>query len=155
MREEGIDFHQRSNAFMRCARPERLQELADELTPRDLANCGQKWLACFTPFFTPAEHDEAGYRHRLFFAQTEFCDNLVFHRRAALDKLADRLLDANRAIGQPNKITTIFGRRVSKSYRGKLQTEIADMHLPNPVIRSHYRNGFIKQYVRDRLILRT
>jgi hypothetical protein len=28
------------------------------------------------------------------------------------------------------------------------------MHLPNPVIRSHYRNGFIKQYVRDHLILR-
>jgi len=29
------------------------------------------------------------------------------------------------------------------------------MHLPNPVIRSHYRNGFIKQYVRDHLMLRT
>ena len=29
------------------------------------------------------------------------------------------------------------------------------MDLPNPVIRSHYRNGFIKQYVRDHLILRT
>ena len=29
------------------------------------------------------------------------------------------------------------------------------MHLPNPVVRSHYRNGFIKQYVRDHLILRT
>jgi hypothetical protein len=29
------------------------------------------------------------------------------------------------------------------------------MHLPNPVIRSHYGNGFIKQYVRDHLILRT
>jgi hypothetical protein len=29
------------------------------------------------------------------------------------------------------------------------------MNLPNPVIRSHYRNGFIKQYVRDHLILRT
>ncbi len=32
---------------------------------------------------------------------------------------------------------------------------IEDMHLPNPVARSHYRNGFIKQYVRDHLILRT
>ncbi len=31
MREEGIDFQQCSNAFMRCAKPERLQELADEL----------------------------------------------------------------------------------------------------------------------------
>src|SRR4029453_19369944 len=74
---------------------------------------------------------------------------------AALDNLGQRLLDANRTIGQPNKITVIFGRKVSKQYRGKLQTEIEDMDLPNPVIRSHYRNGFIKQYVRDHLILRT
>jgi hypothetical protein len=43
----------------------------------------------------------------------------------------------------------------TKYYRGKLQTEIEAMNLPNPVIRSHYRNGFIKQYVRDHLILRT
>jgi hypothetical protein len=73
----------------------------------------------------------------------------------ALDKLGERLLDANRTIGQPNKITVIFGRRITKHYRGKLQTEIEDMNLPNPVIRSHYGNGIIKQYVRDHLILRT
>jgi hypothetical protein len=64
-------------------------------------------------------------------------------------------LDANRTIGQPNKITMIFGRRISRHHRGKLQTEIEDINLPNPVIRSHYGNGFIKQYVRDHLILRT
>jgi hypothetical protein len=29
------------------------------------------------------------------------------------------------------------------------------MDLANPVVRSHYRNGFIKQYVRDHLMLRT
>src|SRR5258708_30338474 len=29
------------------------------------------------------------------------------------------------------------------------------MDPPNPGIRSHYRNGFIKQYVRDHLMLRT
>jgi hypothetical protein len=119
MREEGIDFRQSANAFMGCADPERLQELADELTPHDLVSCGQKWLACFAPFFTAAEREEAGCRHRLFFAQTEFYDNLIFHRRAALDKLGERLLDANRTIGQPNKITTIFGRKVGKLYRGK------------------------------------
>jgi hypothetical protein len=70
-------------------------------------------------------------------------------------QLGERLLDANRTIGQPNKITVIFGRRISKHYRGKLQTEIEDMDLPNPVIRSHYGNGFVKQYARDHLILRT
>lgn len=155
MREVGIDFQQCSNAFLRCGAPERLQELADTLTAEDLSSCGHKWLARFTPFFSETERREAGCRHRLFFSQIEFCDNLIFHRRAALDKLGERLLDANRAIGQPDKITVIFGRKVTKQSRGKLQTEIEDMHLPNPVIRSHYRNGFIKQYVRDHLILRT
>jgi hypothetical protein len=36
-----------------------------------------------------------------------------------------------------------------------LQTVIEDIALPNPVVRSHYGNGFIKQYVRDHLLLRT
>jgi len=155
MRAENIDFQQCSNAFLRCAAPERLQQLADALTTEDLSRCGAKWLGRLTPFFTQAERRGGGCQHRLFFSQVEFCDNLIFYRRAALDKLGERLLDANRTIGQPNKITVIFGRKVTKQYRGKLQTEIEDMDLPNPVIRSHYRNGFIKQYVRDHLALRT
>src|SRR5437870_9930828 len=49
----------------------------------------------------------------------------------------------------------IYGRKVTRHYRGKLQTVIEDMDLPNPVIRSHYGNGFLKQYVRDHVLLRT
>jgi hypothetical protein len=155
MREQGIGYKQTANAFLKCVVPDRLQELANSLTHRDLVTCGQKWLAHLTPFFTARERDHAGCQHRLFFSQVEYCDNLIFRRRAALDNLGQRLLDANRTIGQPNKITMIFGRKVTKQYRGKLQTEIEDMNLPNPVVRSHYRNGFIKQYVRDHIILRT
>jgi hypothetical protein len=155
MREEGIDFRQCTNAFLKCANPVRLQELVNSLTARDLLNCGQKWLAAFTPFFTEKERKQAGCQHRLFFAQVELCDNLIFRHRTALDEMGERLLDANRTIGQPNKITVIFGRKVTKHYRGKLQTVIEDMDLPNPVIRSHYGNGFVKQYVRDHLLLRT
>src|SRR6516164_489938 len=155
LREEKIDFQQTTNAFLCCRDAQRLQQLADSLTAHDLLLCGGKWLNHFTPFFTEKERKHAGCQHRLFFAQVEYCDNLIFHRRAALDALGERLLDSNRTIGQPNKITIIFGRKVTKHYRGKLQTEIEDMSLPNPVIRSHYGNGFIKQYVRDHLLLRT
>src|SRR6202008_1028415 len=122
MREQGIGFKQTANAFLKCAVPERLQELANSLTPRDLVTCGQKWLAHLTPFFTAREREHAGCQHRLFFSQVEYCDNLIFRRRAALDNLGQRLLDANRTIGQPNKITVIFGRKVTKQYRGKPQT---------------------------------
>jgi hypothetical protein len=155
LRAEGIDFKQCSNAFLRCSHPHRLQELADSLSPQDLLRCGQKWLACLTPFFKESERKSCRCQHRLFFSQVEYCDNLIFHRRAALDQLGQRLLDANRTIGQPDKITLIFGRKVTKFYKGKLQTVIEDIKLPNPVIRTHYGNGFLKQYVRDHLCLRT
>ena len=35
----------------------------------------------------------------------------------------------------------------------KLKTVIEDLDLPNPVIGSHYGNGFIKQYERDHVDL--
>ena len=155
MREEGIDFQQCTNAFLKCSNPARLQELADSLTTQDLLKCGQKWLAAFTPFISDKERKHAGCQHRLFFSQVEYCDNLIFHRRAAVDELTQRLLDLNRTIGQPKKITMIFGRKVTKEYKGKLQTVIEDLDLPNPVIRSHYGHGFAKQYVRDDRLLRT
>jgi hypothetical protein len=155
MREEGIDFQQSTNAFLKCGNPARLQELADSLATQDLLQCGQKWLAAFTPFITDKERKHAGCQHRLFFSQVEYCDNLIFHRRAAVDELTQRLLDLNRTIGQPKKITMIFGRKVTKEYKGKLQTVIEDLDLPNPVIRSHYGHGFAKQYVRDDRLLRT
>src|SRR6516162_8178392 len=155
LEKEKIAFTKCSNAFLKCSNFARLQQLADSLTPQDLLRCGHKWLTALTPFFTAQERKQAGCQHRLFFAQVEYCDNLIFSRRAALDELGERLLDANRTIGQPDKITVIFGRKITKEHKGKLQTVIEDIELPNPVIRSHYGHGFIKQYVRDHLLLRT
>jgi hypothetical protein len=155
LKQRGIRFRQSTNAFVSCADPKVLQEIADSLAAKDLSRCGRKWLAQLTPFFTERERKQAGVEHRLFFSQIEYCDNLIFSRRAAVDQLSQRLIDANRTIGQPNKISIIFGRKVQKNHSGKLQTVIEDLDLPNPVIRSHYKSGFIKQYVRDDCNLRT
>ena len=155
MRAEGIRFRQESNAFLTCSDPARLQALADSLTAHDIDRCAQKWLRAFTPFFTPTERRTAQLSASTLLRASRVRDNLIFDRRAALDALGERLLDANRTIGQPTKLATIFGRKVTKRYRGKLETLIEDLDLPNPVIRSYYRDGSIKQYVRDHLLLRT
>src|SRR5205823_2348518 len=128
-----------TNAFSQCSDPEALQRFADSLTANDLQHCSQKWLAQLTPFFTPRERREAGVQHRLFFFEAEYCDNLVFRRRAALDRLCQRLLDANRTIGQPNKLTVIFGRKISKLYRGQLHIDRGQLlKLTQPTV---YPNG--------------
>jgi hypothetical protein len=114
--------------------------LATQMFPTIRAPPRQSWCAGESATYSGRAHN---------------CDNLIFRQRAAVDQLTQRLLDANRTIGQPKKITMIFGRKVTKRYNGKLQTVIEDLDLPNPVIRSHYGSGFAKQYVRDGRILRT
>ncbi len=155
MQRHGITFQQQANAFLTCSDPQRLQRLADELAPAQIVACAERWLAEVVPFFSADERRYYSCRHRLFVSQVEYCTDLVFHERAALDQLAERLLDLNRGIGRPDKLSVVFGRRITKSYAGGLKTQIADYHLGNPVIRSEYKQGSIKQYVRDDRLLRT
>ena len=155
LRAEGIAFQQCANAFRTCADPPRLQELADQFSAAHLEACAHRWLAQLVPFFTDRERRRQGVGYRLFVSQVEYCTNLIFERRAALDRLHDRLLDLNRSIGHPDKIATIFGRRITKHTDAGLKTQILDHDLGQPVIRSEYKSSSIKQYARDDLVLRT
>lgn len=154
MRKLGISFRKEANAFRSCSDPARLQQLSDRFSWKDITICADRWFSRLVPFFTDASRNH-GCRHSLFSSQVEYCTNLVFKRRRALDGLCERLFDLNRTIGRPEKLTTIFGRRITKAYRGELKTEINDHHLGNPVIRSSYKSSSVKQYLRDHLILRT
>lgn len=155
LRDEGIRFQQCGNAFRNCADPERLQALADAFAPPHILACAHRWLAQLVPFFTDHERRHQGFGYRLFVSQVEYCNNLIFERRAALDRIHERLLDLNRTIGAPDKIATIFGRRIPQHTDAGLKTQISDHGLGQPVIRSDYKSSSIKQYVRDHLISRT
>ena len=155
LQEESVFFRKAANAFVQCSNPDRLQQLADSLTPSDLEVPIQSWLRELVPFYASTDPNRmTDCVYRLFCSQVEYCTNLIFKERAALDRVADRLLDLNRSIGRPDKLSTIFGHRITKAYRGGLKTQIADHHLGNPVIRSEYKDSSVKQYVRDHVVLR-
>jgi hypothetical protein len=155
LREEGIFFRKAANAFVQCSEPDRLQQLADSLSPSDLEVPIQRWFRELVPFYASTDPNRiSDCVYRLFCSQVEYCTNLIFKERAALDRVAERLLDLNRSIGRPDKLSTIFGHRITKAYRGGLKTQIADHHLGNPVIRSEYKDSSVKQYVRDHVVLR-
>jgi hypothetical protein len=153
---EGIHFRKPSNAFVQCSDPQRLQHLAESLRPSDLEVPIQRWLRELVPFYaSPDPNRLTDFVYRLFFSQVEYCTNLIFNERAAVDRMAERLLDLNRGIGRPDKLATIFGHRITRTYRGALKTQIADHHLGNPVIRRQYKASSVKQYVRDDRLFRT
>ena len=155
LQQEGIAFVKKDNAFVDCADPRRLQELADQFSPEDVrgpvdALLGQ-WLGAAL-----APHERAlGYRHRLFVAQVEYCDNLIFHKGAALERLFDRLLDLNRSIGQPEKLAVVFRRPSFRPDIRSGETIAKLLERRVPVIRSGFQHTSVKQYVKDGVLLRT
>jgi len=148
LRRQGIAVEQRDNSFVACADPAALQAVANALTAQDLMAVGRKWIDRLVPFFTAEERDRLGCEHRFFFKQVEYCDNLIFHDRAVLDALHDRLLDSNRRLGSPEQVAVIFGHRVTRQHGGRLQTTLQDRHLGQTVLRAMYKHSILKNYVR-------
>ena len=85
----------------------------------------------------------------------EYCDNLIFPRQAALDRLFSRLLDSNRAIGQPAKLAVIFGRPGFQPDTRTGQSEVKITTLKTSVLRTGFQDTSLKQDVKDRTVLRT
>jgi len=154
LRAEGIDFRQADNSFIHCANPDRLQELADQFGPEHLEACAQRWLRQLAPFYHQPHQRLDHATYRLFVSQVEYCSNLIFQSQAALEHLVERLLDVNRAIGRPDNLSIIFGRRITSRTPGRLMTRLVDHHLGHPALRGEYQSCSIKQYVREHNLFR-
>jgi len=154
LHKEDIAFQTRDNLFVECARPERLQELSDAFAPAHIVQTVDTWLSRLLPFFSDAERQQ-GYRHQLYMAQMEYCHNLIFTKRAALDRLFDRLMDANRSLGRPDKLAIIFGRARFRPDTRTGETVLKTTKTGLPVLTSGYKQTLIKQYVKDGVGLRT
>jgi hypothetical protein len=152
MRRAGITFRQEDNAFLTCSDPQALQEYSDSFGPDILRyRLADLWLQELVPYFTAEQR--LSYFHDLFMSQVEYCTNVVFDRRVSLSRMHDRLLDLNRTIGRPDKLSVIYGKRIYGDTVKSCRTRIAQ-YEELPVLRCYYRKCSLKQYVRDGLDLR-
>jgi hypothetical protein len=145
---EAIAYQTCDNLFTACQRPQRLQQLSDAFTSEHIVQSVQAWMARLLPFFSANERQQ-GYHHQLYMTQIEYCHNLVFNQRRTLLRLCDRLFDANRDLGHPDKLAIIFGRRnfVPDTRTGQTALKYTKLHLP--VLKASYQHTDIKQYGKD------
>jgi hypothetical protein len=145
---EAIAYQTHDNLFVACQRPQRLQELSAAFAAQHINQSVHAWTKRLLPFFTDAERQE-GFRHQLYLTQVEYCHNLIFENRHTLHRLFERLLDANRGLGHPDKLAVIFGRaRYRPDTRtGQTSLKITKLHLP--VLTASYKQTILKQYAKD------
>lgn len=152
MEAEGLAFRQAGNMFLTCSDPARLQTLAGSLTGRDLERCGHKWLRALVVFFTPTE--SAGLRPPVLLRSSRVlrqrdlpspggagCARRAPVRRQPHDWAADQTRDDLRPPRHPTR-----PRQARNRHRRPGSPESGHPH--------YYRDGSVKQYVRDHLGLR-
>lgn len=152
---QGITFEKDDNAFLDVADVTALQTAADHLSPDVLRERCDYWTEQLTPRFSDREREAISPTYRYSIAQIELATDVIFKRSAPLRALFHRAVDIGLLLGGADQATHLFGRRINRRYKGKLQTVLDRRNEGQPVLRSYYQTSFAKQYVRSYRLLRT
>src|SRR5262249_6975716 len=78
--------------------------------------------------------------------QIEYCRNFIFKRKFPIHKIFERSCEIGLWRLTANRISELFGVRLTKQLRGKLGTVIDQIEHGHHVFRAYWKNAFLKQY---------
>ena len=155
LRRTGVAFRKVENAFLAVADPAALQAAAERLTPQVLEQRCRVWTERLAPHFTPEEQATFPLRYRYSVAQIELATDLLFRQATPLRALFRRAAELGVLLGGADRTTYLFGRRVTRRYRGRLETVLEHQETGHPTLRAYYQTSFVKQYEKSDRLLRT
>lgn len=149
-----ISFRKDDNAFLTVADPAALQATADQLSAEIIRKRLDYWTLVAGPKFSKADRGAINLKRHYSIQQVEYCRNLVFGRNLPIHKLFERSCDIGLMRLLPDKMTEIFGFRISKRLRGKLQSVLEKMDHGHHVFRACCRNAVLRMYEKFSTFLR-
>jgi hypothetical protein len=153
LRQAGVAFEALDNGFLRCADPERLQAVCQQLEPGWVHAFFEKWVARL-PWPLTAADRQAGYHHRLSIWQMEVSQTHVFTRPIRGREFFEQLIRENLDLGRPDRVQLVFGRRVYRNTPSRFVTRVIQAGV-QPNLHLTYKHSGVKQYFKESRALRT
>ena len=156
LRKEAIPFDGLDNGFLWCAEPERLQQLADSLSPADVQAFFDRWVEQL-PWPLTAADRAAGYRHRLSIWQLEMSLTQVFTTPIYGRHFFEAVIRDNLDLGRPDRVSLLFPTRFTRrtpppdlGYKTRVIT-----YGVAPSLHVEFKHSHVKQYFKEQRALRT
>jgi hypothetical protein len=149
-----IDFRKNDNAFLAVTDPTALQTAADRLSADLIRKRLDYWTWIVGPKFSKIDRQVINLKRHYSIQQIEYCRNLIFRRSFPIHKLFERSCDIGLLRMLPDKITQIFGFRLHKKLRGKLQTVLEKIEHGHHVFRACGKNAVLRMYEKFTTFLR-
>jgi hypothetical protein len=150
----GLRFRKDDNAFLAASDPAALQAAADRLSPTIIHQRLEHWTWTVGPKFSAKDRAAINLRRHYSLQQVEYCRNLVFRRNLPIHQLFERSCDIGLLRLTPDKITQIFGFRLTKRLRGKLQTVLEHVEHGHHVFRACAKSAVLRMYEKCSTFLR-
>jgi hypothetical protein len=152
---QGVAFQQDDNAILAVADVEALEAAVGRLTPRLLEQRCDYWVRRLAPAFSAAEQARLPLHYRYSVAQIELATDVVFKRTAPLKAQFQRAVELGILVGGADRVAHLFGKRITRRYKGRLETVLTHQNEGRPSLRSYYQTSFVKQYEKGGRLLRT
>jgi hypothetical protein len=123
-----------------------LQAAADRLSAGTIRKRLDYWTLIVGPKFSKADRQTINLKRHYSLQKVEYCRNLIFRRNAPIHKLFERSCDLGLLRLIADKITQIFGFRISKRMHGKLQSVLQKIDHGHHVFRACGRNAVLRTY---------
>jgi len=149
-----IGFHKNDNAFLAVDDVAALQAAADRLSPPIIRNQLDYWTLILGPKFSKKERSQMTLSRFYAIAQIEYCRNFIFKRHFPIHKIFERSCEIGLWRMTANRVSEIFGLRLTKKLRGKLATVIEQIDHGHHVFRVNFKNALLRQYEKFSRFLR-
>lgn len=154
LNRDGIGFRKNDNAFLAVDDPAVLQAAADRLNPALMRERLDYWTLLLGPKFSVKEQQQINLRRFYAISQIEYCRNFIFKRHFPIHKIFERSCELGLWRLNADKISEIFGLRITKKLHGKLQTTLEKLDHGHHIFRAYCKNAFVKQYEKFAIFLR-
>ena len=141
----GTGFHKNDNAFLAVDNVAALQAAADRLSPQIIRKQLDYWTLIVGPKFSKKERTQMSLSRFYAIAQIEYCRNFIFKRHFPIHKIFERSCEIGLWRMTANRISQIFGVRLTKKLRGKLACVIEQIEHGHHVFRVNFKNALLRQ----------
>jgi hypothetical protein len=149
-----IGFRKDDNAFLAVDDPKELQAAADRLSADIIRKRLDYWTWLVGPKFSSKDREAINLSRFYSIQQVEYCRNLIFRRNFPIHKLFERSCDIGLLRMTPDKITQIFGFRINRRLRGKLQSVLEKIQHGHHVFRACGKSAVLRMYEKCAMFLR-
>ncbi len=154
LQRANIGFRKDDNAFLAVDDVAALQAAADRLSPQIIRKQLDYWTFLLGPKFSKRERSQMNLSRFYSMAQIEYCRNFIFKRHFPIHKIFERSCEIGLWRLTANRISEIFGVRLTKKLRGKISTVIEQIEHGHHVFRAYWKNALLRQYEKFSRFLR-